>query len=106
MARLKAENNNSGSNSVKNTINIALISLASVGLPAHAETLCQRISDNYAATGYWSRDCGPEPGKPYAAELKKDCAQTAQQIAARPGASWNSEFGWVLDWQCEAADKI
>jgi hypothetical protein len=93
---------------MKKTIKCVLIGVGLAGLSAvsHAETLCQRISDNYAYTGYWSRDCGPEPGKPYAAELKKDCAQTARQIAARPGASWNSEFGWAAESQCAQFDNI
>jgi hypothetical protein len=80
----------------------ALISGSLIALSAHAETRCERISDNYAATGHWSRDCGPEPGKPFSAELRKDCAQTVRQIADRPGASWNSEHGWAAEAQCEA----
>jgi hypothetical protein len=31
----------------------------------------------------------------------KDCDNTAQKVASRPGASWNSEFGWMYEDQCE-----
>jgi hypothetical protein len=71
---------------------------------SHAATRCEQISDNYAATGVWSRDCGPEPGQNFADELAKDCRQTVSQIQARPGASWNSEHGWAPDYACETIE--
>jgi hypothetical protein len=89
---------------MKKMIHIALINLALIGPAAHAETRCERISDNYMTTGRWSRDCGPEPGKPFAEELRKDCLQTVRQIQARPGASWNSENGWASESQCESVN--
>jgi hypothetical protein len=90
---------------MKKTMKAALISVGLIALSAQAETRCERIGDHYAATGHWSRDCGPEPGKPFARELHKDCLQTARLIRARPGASWNSEHGWASDWQCAAIDN-
>lgn len=85
-----------------------LILLAIVmALPATASAsdLCQRISDAYPTSGYWSRECGPEPGKDFLAEMKKDCIQTTRQIDARPGASWNSEWGWASQEQCESLEQ-
>lgn len=84
-----------------------ILVVVAISLPAVAiaSELCQRISDNYPTTGYWSRDCGPEPGKDFIAEMKKDCIQTTRQIDARPGASWNSEWGWVSQEQCESLEQ-
>jgi hypothetical protein len=91
---------------MKKSIKCLLAGLALAGMTtASADNLCERISDNYQKTGQWVRDCGPEPGKPYVDELKKDCLQTVRQIQARPGASWNSEHGWAADYQCDALTK-
>lgn len=90
---------------MKKTMKAALISVGLIALSAHAETRCERISDNYMTTGRWSRDCGPEPGKPFTEELRKDCLQTVRQIQASPWASWNSEHGWAADYQCAAIDN-
>jgi hypothetical protein len=87
---------------IKNLFFCLLLMLASLSPAVAYETLCERISSNYLKSGHWSRDCGPEPGKSFTAELKKDCAQTVRQIQARPGASWNSEHGWAAEAQCEA----
>jgi hypothetical protein len=77
-----------------------LLTLVSLSPAVAADTLCARLYGAYPQSGVWSRDCGPEPGKDFADELKKDCAQTVRQIQARPGASWNSEFGWASESQC------
>jgi hypothetical protein len=90
---------------MKKNLNIALIGLALVGSAVQAETRCEQISSVYAKTGVWSRDCGPEPGKPFSVELKKDCEHTARNIAMRPGASWNSEHGWASESECEALER-
>jgi hypothetical protein len=49
-----------------------------------------------------ARDLGPRPGYDFTAELIRDCRETARRIAARPGASWNSEYGWAPEERCRA----
>jgi hypothetical protein len=73
---------------------------------ARAETFCERNWAQYQGGGAWDRRCGPEPGKAYREELIKDCSQTRAQIRSREGASWNSEWGWAAEDQCEAAGEV
>lgn len=73
---------------------------------ASAETICEHLQKNYPTTHYWYRDCGPEPGKNPDEELKKDCLQTLTQVDARPGASWNSEWGWASEEQCSQVRRL
>jgi hypothetical protein len=90
---------------IKNLFLVLLLALANLSPAVATDTLCARLYGAYPQTGYWSRDCGPAPEKNFDAELKKDCAQTVRQLSARPGASWNSEFGWASESQCEALSK-
>lgn len=81
-------------------IDIILLMFALVQT-ARADSFCLTAHENYDKTGYWSRQCGPEPGKDFKTELEKDCKQTIRQIIARPGASWNSEYGWTGEESCQ-----
>jgi len=87
---------------------IVALSIWTICASAQAETPCERSRLQYeAGEAAWDRHCGPEPGKPFLEELKKDCATTTMLIAARnamPGnfASWNSEYGWAFDSTCES----
>lgn len=70
---------------------------------AFAQTPCERNWADYPKTGRWDRHCGPEPGKNVAAERKKDCLATIEQINAQPEGSawnWNAYGGWAPEEQC------
>jgi hypothetical protein len=93
-----------------NVINCLFMGLVAVWLflicvSARAETFCERQWAAYQGGAAWDRNCGPEPGKPYKTEMQKDCAITREKIRSREGASWNSEYGWAIEDQCEAIEQ-